>query len=85
MLRNQVAAVVVAFGWFFYAEWALVMLVPAVGRWTPTGAAKAVSGWTPIDIAGPLPPMWAGGLVFLGYTVVAAAVAGRVSIRRDVT
>lgn len=81
----QVAAVVVAFGWFYHAEWFLVMLLPAVGRWTPTGAAKAVSGWTPIDLAGPLLPMWAGGLVFLGYTVVAAAVAAGVSVRRDVT
>ncbi|HEY0447666.1 ABC transporter permease subunit [Actinophytocola sp.] len=85
LLRNQVAAIVVAFGWFFYAEWALVALVPAVGRWTPTGAAKAVSGWTPVDVAGPLLPMWAGGLVFLGYTAAAAAVATAVSVRRDVT
>jgi len=87
LVRNQTAAVVVAFVWFFYAEWFLVMLVPAVGRWTPTGAAKAVSGWTreAMPVAGDLLPAWAGGLVFLAYAAVAVALAGVTSTRRDVT
>jgi ABC-type transport system involved in multi-copper enzyme maturation permease subunit len=87
LLRNQVLAVGVAFVWFLYAEWFLVMLLPEVGRWTPTGAAKAVAGWhrTGMPVAGELLPMWAGGAVFLGYALVAAAVAGAVSVRRDIT
>ena len=87
LVRNQTAAVVVAFVWFFYAEWFLVMMVPAVGRWTPTGAAKAVSGWTrdAMPVAGDLLPMWAGGLVFLAYAAVAAVLAGVTTTRRDVT
>jgi ABC-2 type transport system permease protein len=87
LVRNQVAAVVVAFVWFFYAEWFLVMLVPAVGRWTPTGAAKAVSGWTrdAMPVAGDLLPVWLGGLVFLAYAAVAATLAMMTTTRRDVT
>jgi hypothetical protein len=87
LVRNQVAAVVVAFVWFFYAEWFLVMLVPAVGRWTPTGAAKAVSGWTrdAMPVAGDLLPVWLGGAVFLAYAAVAAALAMTTTTRRDIT
>lgn len=89
LLRNQVLAVGVAFGWFFYAEWFLVSLLPEIGRWTPTGAAKAAAGWhgtgTGLPVAGELLPLWAGGLVFLGYALVAAALARAVSVRRDIT
>ena len=84
---NEFAAVVVAFVWFFYAEWLLVSVVPAVGRWTPTGAAKAFSGWTrdAMPVAGNLLPMWAGGLLFLAYAVAAGALALATTVRRDVT
>lgn len=87
LVRNQFAAVLAAFLWFYYAEWFLVMLVPSVGRWTPTGVAKAVSGWTrdALPVAGDLLPVWAGGVVFLGYTVVAAGVATLTAGRRDIT
>ncbi|MEW9531943.1 hypothetical protein [Microbispora sp. NPDC049125] len=93
LIRNQVAAITVAFLWFFYAEWFLVMLAPAVGRWVPTGVAKSVSGWSRDGMVGfdgqPVPgallPVWAGGLVFLGYALAAAFAARVVSVRRDVT
>jgi hypothetical protein len=93
LIRNQVAAITVAFVWFLYAEWFLIMLVPSVGRWVPTGAAKAVSGWSRDGMVGfdgkPVPgdllPVWAGGLVFLGYTLAAAVAARLISVRRDVT
>jgi ABC-2 type transport system permease protein len=87
LVRNQTATVVAAFVWFFYAEWLLVAMVPAVGRWTPTGAAKAVSGWTRdgMPVAGDLLPMWAGGLVFLAYALAAAGLAVLTTTRRDVT
>jgi ABC-2 type transport system permease protein len=87
LVRNQTATVVVAFVWFFYAEWLLVAMVPAVGRWTPTGAAKAVSGWTrdAMPVAGELLPRWAGGAVFLAYAVAAAGLAMATTARRDVT
>nr|WP_042191740.1 ABC transporter permease subunit [Kibdelosporangium sp. MJ126-NF4]CEL20259.1 Putative ABC transport system membrane protein [Kibdelosporangium sp. MJ126-NF4]CTQ97485.1 Putative ABC transport system membrane protein [Kibdelosporangium sp. MJ126-NF4] len=90
LIRNMVAAITVAFLWVFYAEWALVMLVPAVGRWTPTGVGKAASGWNRDALgsfapAGDLLPMWAGALLMIGYAVVAAVAARVISVRRDVT
>jgi ABC-2 type transport system permease protein len=91
LIRNMVAAITVAFVWVFYIEWALVMLVPDVGRWTPTGAGKAVSGWTRDALssgpfaAGDLLPVWAGGLLMIGYAVAAAVAARLISVRRDVT
>ena len=87
LVRNQTAAIVTAFVWFFYAEWFLVMLAPGLGRWTPTGASKAVAGWdrAGLPVAGELLPSWAGGLVFLAYTLAAAGASRLVTIRRDVT
>jgi ABC-2 type transport system permease protein len=93
LLRNQVAGVAFAFLWSFYAEWFLVWLLPDVGRWTPTGAARAFSGWSRDGlagfdgqpIAGDLLPVWAGGAVFLAYVLVLAVAARLVSVRRDVT
>ncbi|MEV4319625.1 hypothetical protein [Actinocrispum sp. NPDC049592] len=87
LVRNQVAATIAAFVWFFYAEWFLVAMVPAVGRWTPTGVSKSIVGWSRdgLPVAGDLLPLWAGTAVFLGYAVVAAVVARLVSVRREVT
>lgn len=86
LVRNQSASVAVALVWTFYVEWILIMLAPAIGRWTPTGAAKAASGWTRVDLPTPgeLLPVWAGALVFLAYTLVAAVLA-RTTVRRDIT
>ncbi|SMC58715.1 ABC transporter permease subunit [Kibdelosporangium aridum] len=89
LIRNMVAAITIAFVWVFYIEWALVMMVPDVGRWTPTGVAKAVSGWTRDGLSsfatGDLLPVWAGGLLMIGYAVTAAVAARLISVRRDVT
>ncbi|WP_143230670.1 ABC transporter permease subunit [Actinosynnema sp. ALI-1.44] len=90
LIRNMVAAITVAFVWVFYAEWALVMMVPAVGRWTPTGVGKAASGWNrdalgSIAPAGDLVPMWAGAVLMVGYAVTAAVAARLITVRRDVT
>ncbi|RSM86587.1 hypothetical protein DMH04_13145 [Kibdelosporangium aridum] len=91
LIRNMVAAITIAFVWFFYIEWALVMMVPAVGKWTPTGVGKAVSGWTRDALssgpfaAGDLLPVWAGGLLMIGYAIAAAVAARLLSVRRDVT
>jgi ABC-type transport system involved in multi-copper enzyme maturation permease subunit len=87
LIRHQAAAITVAFVWFYYAEWALVALVPAVGRWTPTGAAKALSGWNRVGlpVPGALLSAWAGGLLLLAYAVAAAYAANLTTARRDVT
>jgi ABC-2 type transport system permease protein len=83
LVRNQVAAIAVAFGWFFYAEFLLLWFLPAVGRWLPSGAAKAMVGWQPAGID--LLPVWAGAAVLLGYVAVIGAAARLVTLRRDVT
>ncbi|TCO59189.1 hypothetical protein [Actinocrispum wychmicini] len=87
LIRNQTAAVVIAFVWFFYVEWVLIALVPAVGRWTPTGVSKAVIGMSRAGFATPgdLLPQWAAIVVFLAYCGVVAAGARVISVRRDVT
>jgi len=82
LVRSQVAGVAVAVVWFLYAEYLLVWLVPAVGRWLPGGAAKAVSGWN--LGGGELLPVWAGGLLFVAYTLLVTVAAGAITARRDV-
>lgn len=93
LVRNQVAAVTIAFVWFFYIEWLLVQLLPEVGRWVPTGAARAATGWSRDGMVGfdgsPVPgellPVWAGALLFCGYVLATAVSARLLSVRRDVT
>jgi ABC-2 type transport system permease protein len=83
LVRHQVAAVAIALGWFYYAEFLLIWFLPKVGQWTPGGAAKALIGWN-LD-GSMLLPGWAGGLVFLGYTVLFGAVAYATTTQRDIT
>lgn len=83
LIRNQVAAIVTALVWQSVVESAVVGLLPAVGRWLPQGAARALSQETLSE--GHLLPPWAGGLVLLGYGLAFAAVGARLLVRRDVT
>jgi ABC-2 type transport system permease protein len=82
LIRNQVVAISLSLLWFFYMEYALIAFFPEYGRWLPGGAAKAVSGMR--LSSGELLPAWAGGLLFIGYALLAAALAGRTTLRRDV-
>jgi ABC-2 type transport system permease protein len=82
LVRNQAAAVAVCFGWFFYAEFLLLWFLPPIGRWLPSGAAKAMVGWQPGSLD--LLPAWAGAALLVGYVVVIAAAARLVTLRRDV-
>jgi ABC-2 type transport system permease protein len=83
LIRNQVAAVVIALAWGFVVEGLLITLVPEVGRWLPGGAAAALT--RKVNQSGELLPMWAGGLLFAAYASVFAAVGTRLMIRRDIT
>lgn len=81
LLPNQVAAIVVALVWTTLVESSLVAFVPEVGRWLPSGAAGALA-----SVGGDEQlSAWLGGLLFAGYLFVAALVAARVFVRRDVT
>ncbi|MEV4395736.1 hypothetical protein [Nonomuraea sp. NPDC049607] len=83
LIRNQLAAVVLAALIFLYGDYLLTWLAPGVYPWLPTGAARALGGLRP-DTADLL-PAWGGGLLFAGYVAVVVLVAGLVTLRRDVT
>ncbi|MEV4381296.1 hypothetical protein [Streptosporangium sp. NPDC049644] len=83
LLRNQVAAVAVALAWFMYADYLLTMPLPGLGRWLPTGAARALGGMN--MRGGELLPAWGGGLLFAGYVVVIVLAARALTLRRDIT
>jgi hypothetical protein len=83
LVRSQVGAITIAFVWFYYAEFLLVWFLPAVGRWVPSGAAKALSGWH-LETSSLL-PAWAGGILMLGYAAVLGMAAIALTLRRDVT
>lgn len=87
LVRNQIAAVVGALAWMFVAEQLLVVLLPAVGRWTPGGATAAVLqlGRLATGGRGELLPAWAGALLLVAYAVVLSALGARTALRRDLT
>jgi hypothetical protein len=85
LIRNQVAAVVVAVLWITLADALLVGLAPVVGRWTPGGALAALSLAPVTRGATRYLPLWAGGLLLAAYGVAFALAGTRFVVRRDVT
>ena len=86
LIRNQIAAVVVALAWVFIAEQLLVALLPEVGRWTPGGGTASVLQLGDLATTrGDLLPVWGGALLLVGYAVVLSVVGARVTLRRDLT
>lgn len=87
LLRNQIAAVLVAVGFVFLIDPLLGLALnqldlQEVGQYTVSNASTAlVSGYT----TGDLLPWWAGGLVMVAYGVVIAVLAWLTSVRRDIT
>ena len=82
LVRNQAAAVVGSVVWLLVVEGVFINLVPDVGAWLPGGAAAGLTRG--ILLSGEeLLPMWAGGLLFLGYSVVLAGIGTRAVLRRD--
>ena len=84
LIRNQIAAVIIALVWSFVLEGIAVALLPDVGRWLPGGAVQALFG-TGTPTGGTLLPGWGGGLLLAAYGLVFAAVGSRFVVRRDVT
>lgn len=79
LVRNQLAAVGITLGWMLVVENLLVNLLPDVGRWLPLGAAAALMR---ADTG--LLPMWAGGVLLVGYGAVFAVAGARLVGARDV-
>jgi ABC-2 type transport system permease protein len=85
LVRNQIAAVVVALAWVFVAEQLLVALLPAVGRWTPGGGTASVLQLGDLATTGDLLPVWGGALLLLGYAAVLSFTGVFLTLRRDLT
>jgi ABC-2 type transport system permease protein len=87
LLRNQVAAIVVAVAWVQLVEGIVLTVLPEVGKWLPGGAVQAI---VHADIGvgtgtEDLLPAWAGTLLLVGYGLAFAAIAAFTTTRRDIT
>lgn len=88
LIRNQVAAVLVAVAVTFLIEpLASVGLAAAdldsVGKFLPSNASTAMT--SPPSVLGDLLPWWGGGMVLLAYAAIFAGLGVLLSVRRDVT
>mgnify|MGYP000607286372 CR=1 FL=1 len=83
LLRNQVGAIVGALVYLFVIE-QVIRSIPATSgayKWMPGGALEALTA----TFAGPdLLEPWQGGLLLLGYGLLAALVGTVFAVRRDV-
>jgi len=84
LVRNQVAAVISALVWVLVAESVLVSFLPEVGKWTPGGAAAAMTRLEPLRGGDLLPPTL-GALLFVAYGVALAVIGLQTTMRRDIT
>jgi ABC-2 type transport system permease protein len=85
LVRNQVVVVVGVLVWMLAVEWTVLPSFPTVGRWLPVGATNTLLQQGPsLGLDGKLLSAAAGGLVLLGYTVIAVTLALVLTPRRDV-
>lgn len=88
LIRNQVAAIIVAVGWVQLVEAILTLALPSVGQWLPGGAVRALTrttgGFGGVGELDTL-PAWGGVLLLLGYGLAFAAIAMVTTVRRDIT
>jgi len=88
MIRNQIAAIMVAVAFTFLVEPLVALGLHAgnldeVGKFLPSSASSAMT--SPSAPYGDLLPWWGGALVLLGYAVVFAVIGVVLTVRRDVT
>jgi ABC-2 type transport system permease protein len=84
LLRNQVGAIVGALVYLFVVEGIVFRAIPAIApafKWLPGGALQAMTA----TLNGPdLLEPWQGGLLLLGYGLLAALLGTLLAVRRDV-
>jgi len=88
LIRNQIAAILVAVFVVFLVEQIATAVLSAVdlesvSKWLPTNASAALT--SPASTLVDYLPWWGGGLVMLGYAAVLAALGVLLSQRRDIT
>lgn len=79
LIRNQAAAVTIAFLWTLLVEPTIGGVLPHVYQWLPGGGEAALVGWD----AAVLLPAWGGGLVLLGWAAALVVLGSGVVARRD--
>ncbi len=84
LIRNQIAAILIALVWVMLVEALIVAFLPKVGKWLPGGAANGVLQANSFT-GEPYLPVWQSALVLLGYGVLFAVLAARTTLRRDIT
>ena len=88
LIRNQVAAILIAVAITFLVEPLLGLALNAldldvVAKFLPSSASSAMT--SPAATIGDLLPWWGGALVLTGYALLFAAVGVALSVRRDIT
>lgn len=81
LLRNQIGALLTALGWLLVGESVVLIALPDVGKFLPSGAAAAVAGQTGAHYLG----WWVAAAVMVGYVAVFSAAAAAYTLRRDIT
>jgi len=87
LIRNQVAALIIALVFVFLIQPLLSAFVDWTAAWLPGGALDSVMNLTYRQgeaTSGLLAP-WAGGLLLIGYAVVLGAIASITTLKRDIT
>lgn len=85
VVRHQIPAVVGVLVWMTAVEHVVIPALPALGRWMPGGATLSVlQQGTANGLDGDLLPPAVGGIVLLGYAVLAITLAVLVTPKRDV-
>jgi ABC-type transport system involved in multi-copper enzyme maturation permease subunit len=86
LVRNQIAAVIGALGYFFVVE-ALIEVIPVIKdiyKYLPGAASDALVHAGPRGVSGSLLTQLQGGLVFLGWGLLFALGGWLVTMRRDI-
>ena len=87
LIRNQVAALIIALVFVFLIQPLLSAFVDWTTAWLPGGALDAVMNMTyrQGEATSGLLSAWAGGLLLIGYAVVLGAIASITTLKRDIT
>ena len=87
LIRNQVAALIIALVFVFLIQPLLSAFVDWTTAWLPGGALDAVMNFTyrQGEATVGLFSAWAGGLLLIGYAIVLGAIASITTLKRDIT